>query len=64
MCAEYAVSVTLRSYVKKFDEIEDPYLAERVRDIYDIEKKVVKEFVRGGQGGPEPFDERCYSGSA
>ena len=44
-CAEYAVSVTLRSYIRKFKEIEDPYLAERVRDIYDIEKRLLKNLL-------------------
>ncbi|MGR3177044.1 MAG: phosphoenolpyruvate--protein phosphotransferase [Candidatus Anammoxibacter sp.] len=44
-CAEYSVSVTLRSYIKKFDEIKDPYLAERVRDIYDIEKRLLRNLL-------------------
>ena len=44
-CAEYAVSITLRSYVKKFNEIKDSYLAERVRDIYDIEKRLLKKLL-------------------
>ena len=44
-CAEYAVSVTLRSYIKKFKEIKDPYLAERVRDIYDVEKRLLKNLL-------------------
>lgn len=42
---EYAVSTTLRSYIKKFKEIKDPYLAERVVDIYDIEKRLLKKLL-------------------
>lgn len=41
--AEYAVSVTLRAYVKKFQEISDPYLSGRVSDIYDIEKRLLRK---------------------
>ncbi len=44
-CVEYAVTITLRDYIKRFKGISDPYLAERVRDIYDIEKRLLKNLM-------------------
>lgn len=44
-CVEYAVSVTLDEYIKKFKGIKDPYIAERVRDIYDVQKRLLKKLL-------------------
>ncbi len=40
--AEYAVSQVCRKYAKTFAAMSDRYLSERVKDIYDIEKRVLK----------------------
>ena len=40
--AEYAVSRIIRKYMKRFRKIEDPYLAERVRDLGDIEHRLLR----------------------
>ena len=43
--AEYAVSLALRVYVKKFQNIDDPYLSARVGDIFDIEKRLLRNLL-------------------
>jgi phosphoenolpyruvate-protein phosphotransferase (PTS system enzyme I) len=43
--AEYAVSLALRVYVKKFQDIADPYLSARVGDIFDIEKRLLRNLL-------------------
>jgi phosphotransferase system enzyme I (PtsI) len=43
--AEYAVSTVMRRYAKQFLEMTDRYFAERVKDIYDIEKRVLRKLV-------------------
>ncbi len=43
--AEYAVSLVLRVYIKKFESIDDPYLSARVGDIYDIEKRLLRNLL-------------------
>ncbi|GJQ60503.1 MAG: phosphoenolpyruvate--protein phosphotransferase [Candidatus Scalindua sp. AMX11] len=43
--AEYSVSLSLRVYVRKFKEIEDPYLSARVSDIFDIEKRLLRNLL-------------------
>lgn len=40
--AEYAVFSVLRLVVKEFQSISDEYLAQRVTDIYDIEKRLLR----------------------
>ena len=40
--AEYAVSRIIRKYMKRFRRIEDSYLAERVRDLADIEHRLLR----------------------
>ncbi len=40
--AEHAVSVTIRRYADIFRRIDSNYLAERVQDIYDIEKRLLR----------------------
>ncbi len=43
--AEYAVSLALRVYVRKFQDVDDPYLAARVGDIFDIEKRLLRNLL-------------------
>jgi len=42
---EYAVSRTLRRYAKVFQEIQSSYLAERASDIFDIEKRLLRNLL-------------------
>jgi phosphoenolpyruvate-protein phosphotransferase (PTS system enzyme I) len=42
---EYAVSRALRRYAKVFQSIESSYLAERVNDIFDIEKRLLRNLL-------------------
>jgi phosphotransferase system enzyme I (PtsI) len=42
---EYAVSRALRRYAKVFQRIESSYLAERVNDIFDIEKRLLRNLL-------------------
>jgi len=42
---EFAVSLALRVYIRKFQDIKDSYLAERVSDIYDIERRLLKNLL-------------------
>jgi phosphotransferase system enzyme I (PtsI) len=45
LSAEYAVTLVLRVYIKKFESVDDPYLAARVGDIYDIEKRLLRNLL-------------------
>ena len=40
--AEYAVSRALRKFAKAFLDMEDEYLSQRVSDVYDIEKRLLR----------------------
>lgn len=40
--AAYAVSVVMQRYEKNLSEVPDPYFAERVKDIYDIKKRLLR----------------------
>ncbi len=42
---EYAVSRALRRYAKVFQSIESSYLAERASDIFDIEKRLLRNLL-------------------
>ena len=42
---EYAVSRTLRRYAQVFQKLESPYLAERANDIFDIEKRLLRNLL-------------------
>jgi phosphotransferase system enzyme I (PtsI) len=42
---EYAVSHTLRGYAKVFQESDSPHLAERVHDIFDLEKSLLRNLL-------------------
>jgi phosphotransferase system enzyme I (PtsI) len=44
-CPEYAVSRTMRGYAKAFQELDDPYLAERAHDIFDLEKRLLRNLL-------------------
>jgi phosphotransferase system enzyme I (PtsI) len=43
--AEYAVTLVLRVYIKKFESVDDAYLSARVGDIYDIEKRLLRNLL-------------------
>ena len=43
--AEYAVSVILRDIAKHFVQTQDTYISERVHDIYDIEKRILRHLI-------------------
>lgn len=43
--AEYAVSTVMRRYASQFLKISDRYMSERVKDIYDIEKRVLRKLL-------------------
>ncbi|MCP4708965.1 MAG: phosphoenolpyruvate--protein phosphotransferase [Planctomycetes bacterium] len=43
--AEYAVSVTLRDIANHFAETPDTYISERVTDIYDIERRLLRHLI-------------------
>ncbi len=43
--AEYAVSVVMRRYAATFASMTDRYFSERVKDIYDIERRVLKNLI-------------------
>jgi len=40
--AEYAVSVVMRRYANTILQLKDPYLSERVKDVHDIEKRLLR----------------------
>ena len=40
--SEHAVSVTIRKYADIFRRLDSSYLAERIQDIYDIEKRLLR----------------------
>jgi len=42
---EYAVATVLRTYSKKFLVMKDEYLAERVQDVYDIERRILRSLI-------------------
>lgn len=45
--AEYAVSLVMRRYAGQFLKMPDRYLSDRVKDIYDIERRVLRELIGG-----------------
>ncbi len=42
---EYAVSRTMRRYAKALESIEGGYLSERVADLFDIEKRILRHLL-------------------
>jgi len=45
--AAHAVSTEMRRHFKDFMDIDDQYFSERVKDIYDVEKRVLRHLVGG-----------------
>jgi len=43
--AEYAVSATLREIASHFTKVKDPYISERAADIYDIERRLLRQLL-------------------
>jgi len=43
--AEYAVSTVLREIAAHFAKVEDAYISERATDIYDIERRLLKQLL-------------------
>ena len=43
--AEYAVSTTLREIASHFTRVKDAYISERAADIYDIEKRLLRQLL-------------------
>ena len=43
--AEYAVSATMRNIASQFTKEKDPYMRERAADIYDIERRVLRQLL-------------------
>ncbi len=43
--AEYAVSVIIRRYAQNFLGMTDKYLSDRVKDLYDIERRVLHKLI-------------------
>jgi phosphotransferase system enzyme I (PtsI) len=42
---EYAVSTILRGYAKKFLNLPNRYMSERVSDVYDVEKRLLRNLI-------------------
>ena len=42
---EYAATTVLRQYARKFLAMKDEYMAERVQDIYDIERRILRNLI-------------------
>jgi phosphotransferase system enzyme I (PtsI) len=43
--AEYAVSQTLKAYARKFLSLPNRYMADRVADVYDVEKRLLRNLI-------------------
>jgi len=43
--AEYAVSTTMREIASHFTRVKDPYISERAADIYDIERRLLRQLL-------------------
>lgn len=43
--AEYAVSTTMKEIASHFSKVKDPYISERAADIYDIERRLLKQLL-------------------
>jgi phosphotransferase system enzyme I (PtsI) len=49
--AAYAVSMEMRRHVRDFLEINDQYFSERVKDVYDVERRLLRHLVGGRKEG-------------
>src|SRR3954470_22475294 len=43
--AEYAVAVVMRKYAANFQAMPDPYLSQRVKDVQDIERRILHKLI-------------------
>jgi phosphotransferase system enzyme I (PtsI) len=43
--AAYATSIVMRTYQRRFQQMNDPLLAERVRDVQDIERRLLRHIL-------------------
>ncbi len=43
--APYAVSTVFREYQHRFQQMQDAYLSERIQDVYDMERRVLRQLV-------------------
>ena len=55
--AEYAVSATLREIASHFTKVKDTYISERAADIYDIERRLLRQLLGGKQEDVEHLSE-------
>jgi phosphotransferase system enzyme I (PtsI) len=55
--AEYAVSSTLRDIASHFLKVNDPYISERATDIYDIERRLLRQLLGSKQKDIEHLSE-------
>jgi len=49
--AAYAVSTVMRNYQRRFMQMQDPLLAERIRDVQDIERRLLRNLL--GEAGED-----------
>jgi phosphoenolpyruvate-protein phosphotransferase (PTS system enzyme I) len=54
--AEYAVSTAMRKLAGQFLQMKDSYLADRVKDIYDVEKRVLRTLIGARHEGLSHLD--------
>ncbi len=45
LSAEYATSQAMRKLARKFERMPDEYLAARAKDVYDVERRVLKQLI-------------------
>ncbi|MHC4148534.1 MAG: phosphoenolpyruvate--protein phosphotransferase [Planctomycetota bacterium] len=55
--AEYAVSVTLKKIASDFMKVEDAYISQRAADMYDIERRLLKQLLGGKREDVEHLTE-------
>ena len=55
--AEYAVSATLRDIAAHYTKIKDAYISERAADIYDIERRLLRQLLGGKREDVENLTE-------
>jgi phosphotransferase system enzyme I (PtsI) len=48
---EYAVATVLRGYARKFLNLPNRYMAERVTDVYDVEKRLLRNLIGAKREG-------------
>ncbi len=48
---EYAVATVLRGYARKFLNLPNRYMAERVADVYDVEKRLLRNLIGAKREG-------------